>query len=399
MSNFYHILILTIGFSGQFCYFMRMLWQWVVSERRKASVLPIAFWYWSLGGSILLLIYAILRRDPVFTLGQLTGFIVYTRNLVLWRGEKPGSQHETTVSLPPLPPQRNDASLDTQPMTGSAPQEQASRRPAAGKQERERDDNDRVRAPLPLDVVNYSLVAPCYNEATNLADFVAEWHDVLKSVGEPFEIVLVDDASTDGSFEVLRNLAGRYPELRALRLARRSGQSAALLAGIHASRGRWIITSDSDLQNDPRDLVQMIQATRDADLVCGWRKHRQDPQWRKLVSRIANWYRRRHLDDGVHDSGCGLKLMKREVALSLLPFDGVHRFIPAIAQIEGFKVSEVVVNHRPRQRERSKYTFFNRLIRPIQDLKGVAWYRRRRVHYEIAEEIAGTGVSSLRRIA
>jgi dolichol-phosphate mannosyltransferase len=233
----------------------------------------------------------------------------------------------------------------------------------------------------------YSLVCPAYNERANIAPLVREWEAVFQQLRQPFEIILVDDGSTDGTFEEIRQLCQGRPYLVGVRLRHRCGQSAALLAGFHRARGEWIITSDADLQNDPGDLPRLLVWCDSADLICGWRRDRQDPLWKRWVSRLANWRRRRLLNDQVHDTGCGLKVLRRELAMKLLPFDGMHRFIPALAQIEGYRVAEVPVNHRPRQRERSKYTFWNRLIKPVQDLRGVAWYRARRIRYEVAEEI------------
>ena len=226
--------------------------------------------------------------------------------------------------------------------------------------------------------VELSLVCPAHNEAANIEPLVREWEEVLQRVGCSFEIILVDDGSTDDTFDRIRQLATDRPYLRGIRLASKSGQSAALVAGFQVARGRWIVTSDADLQNDPHDLPRLLRAAAEAELVCGWR---------------------RDLQDGVHDTGCGLKLIRRDLALRLLPFDGMHRFMPALARIEGYRVTEVVVNHRPRQRERSKYTFFNRLIKPIQDLRAIAWYRRRRVRYEIADQIGVQPVLPLRKAA
>ncbi len=247
--------------------------------------------------------------------------------------------------------------------------------------------------------VELSLVCPAHNEAANIEPLVREWEEVLQRVGCSFEIILVDDGSTDDTFDRIRQLATDRPYLRGIRLASKSGQSAALVAGFQVARGRWIVTSDADLQNDPHDLPRLLRAAAEAELVCGWRRDRKDPMWKRLVSRLANWWRNRKLQDGVHDTGCGLKLIRRDLALRLLPFDGMHRFMPALARIEGYRVTEVVVNHRPRQRERSKYTFFNRLIKPIQDLRAIAWYRRRRVRYEIADQIGVQPVLPLRKAA
>jgi glycosyltransferase involved in cell wall biosynthesis len=224
-----------------------------------------------------------------------------------------------------------------------------------------------------------SLVCPALNEADNLAALLAEWNSALGGSGREYEMIVVDDASTDASREVLGELMQHYSSLRVLRMRRRSGQSAALAAGFATARGQFIVTSDADLQNDPADLGKLLELSYDFDMVCGWRKERRDPWTKRIVSRFANLRRRKLLDDGVHDTGCGLKVFRREVAERILHFDGMHRFLPALAKIEGFSVTEVAVNHRPRARGTSKYWIFNRFRKPIQDLQGVAWYRARRL--------------------
>jgi glycosyltransferase involved in cell wall biosynthesis len=231
-----------------------------------------------------------------------------------------------------------------------------------------------------------SLVCPALNEAENLPALLAEWDHALRSTGQTYELIIVDDESTDATPQVLRDSLRHYRSLRILRMRRRAGQSGALSAGFAAARGRWIITSDADLQNDPADLPAMLELTNQFDMVCGWRKDRHDPWTKRIVSRFANARRRKLLDDGVHDTGCGLKVFRREVAELVLHFDGMHRFLPALAKIEGFTVTELPVHHRRRSRGTSKYWIFNRFRKPIQDLKGVAWYRARRLT-AVADEI------------
>jgi glycosyltransferase involved in cell wall biosynthesis len=235
------------------------------------------------------------------------------------------------------------------------------------------------------DWVELSLVCPAYNEADNIEPLLAEWDAALRACGARYEMIVVDDASTDATPERLRQARRCHAELRVLRMVRQSGQSAALLAGCETARGQWIVTSDADLQNDPHDLARMLPLSREFDMVCGWRRDRRDPWLKRIVSRVANARRRRVLDDAVHDTGCGLKLFRREIARRVLRFHGMHRFLPALARIEGFSVTEVVVNHRPRIRAASKYTFWNRLRKPIEDLRGVAWYRDRHIDAQAIE--------------
>lgn len=230
-----------------------------------------------------------------------------------------------------------------------------------------------------------SLVCPAFNESENIPELLAEWDGVLRATGRTYEMVLVDDESTDATPQRLQEAMRRYKCLRVLRMRKRSGQSAALAAGFAAARGQWIITSDGDLQNDPNDLPKLLELAIDFDMVCGWRTNRRDTWTKRFISRFANARRRRLLDDGVHDTGCGLKVMRRAVATRVLQFDGMHRFFPALAKIEGFTVTEVAVHHRPRSRGKSKYWIFNRFRKPIQDLQGVAWYRARRLQFTADE--------------
>jgi glycosyltransferase involved in cell wall biosynthesis len=239
-----------------------------------------------------------------------------------------------------------------------------------------------------------SLVCPAFNEAENVAELLAEWDVALRETARSYEMIVVDDFSTDATLPVLRECMRVFPSLRVLGMRCRAGQSAALAAGLAVARGRWIVTSDADLQNDPADLPKLLGLTEQFDLICGWRRERRDTWTKRLTSRFANERRRKLLDDGVHDSGCGLKVFRREVAERILHFDGMHRFLPALAKLEGFTVTEVPVNHRPRIRGKSKYWIFNRFRKPIQDLKGVAWYRSRRITCQ-ADEISGQADASL----
>lgn len=239
-----------------------------------------------------------------------------------------------------------------------------------------------------------SLVCPAFNEADNLSQLLTEWDGMLRATDRTYEMLIVDDGSSDATPRLLCVARATYPRLRVLRMQQRSGQSAALAAGFAAARGNWIITSDSDLQNDPADLPTMLELTAEFDMVCGWRKDRKDTWTKRLTSRFANARRRKLLDDTVHDTGCGLKVFRREVAERILKFNGMHRFFPALAKIEGFTVTELPVHHRPRVRGQSKYWIFNRFLKPIQDLRGVAWYRARRLNIA-ADEITATETQPL----
>ncbi|MBL9116499.1 MAG: glycosyltransferase family 2 protein [Verrucomicrobiaceae bacterium] len=223
-----------------------------------------------------------------------------------------------------------------------------------------------------------SVVVPLYNEEENVADLQREVDEAL--AGIDYELVLVDDGSKDAT--VSRVVTG--PNVRLLCFEKNAGQSAAMHAGIHAARGSVIVTMDGDLQNDPKDIPALLAKLKEGfDLVCGYRAKRKDTTFKRIQSRIANNVRRAFIGDGVRDTGCTLKAMKAECREALLPFNGMHRFIPALIASLGYKVTEVPVNHRPRTRGVSKYGFGNRALRATMDMFGVRWLNSRRVRYRV----------------
>lgn len=230
-----------------------------------------------------------------------------------------------------------------------------------------------------------SVVVPLYNEEENVPILQKELEQALG--GHDYELVFVDDGSTDRTTEKVRP----GDRVRLLRFVRNEGQSAAMLAGIHAARGGVIVMLDGDLQNDPADiprLVAALDAAPGADLVCGYRARRADKLSKKITSRVANFVRSRFVGDGVRDTGCTLKAMRRECAAALVPFKGVHRFIPALVKNAGFRVSELAVNHRARQFGVSKYGLGNRALRATTDMFGVRWLQSRRVGYALRDPAA-----------
>jgi glycosyltransferase involved in cell wall biosynthesis len=215
-----------------------------------------------------------------------------------------------------------------------------------------------------------SVVIPIRNEAASLEALYGELTATLEAWGRPYEILLIDDGSTDASFEIMAGLQARDSRLRVIRFRRNFGQTAAFAAGFAHARGRLIVTSDGDLQNDPRDIPSMV-ATLDQgefDIVCGWRKSRQD-KWltRRVPSMIANWLISRSTGVALHDYGCSLKVFRCEVVKSLKLYGEMHRFLPAIASEMGVRITEVVVHHRARQFGQSKYGL-SRTVRVILDL-------------------------------
>ncbi|MFT4255866.1 MAG: glycosyltransferase family 2 protein [Pseudoxanthomonas sp.] len=225
-------------------------------------------------------------------------------------------------------------------------------------------------------ILPLSVVVPVFNERDNIAPLVDEILAALRG-RIAFEIVYIDDHSTDDSLQVLAQLRARVPELRVLHHVSNSGQSTSIRTGIKAARGEWIATLDGDGQNDPADIPRLLSA-RDADaagtrLFAGWRVNRQDSGSKRWASKWANTIRSRLLRDDTPDTGCGIKLFERAAFLDLPYFDHMHRYLPALMQRAGYKTVSVPVNHRPRGSGVSKYNNLNRAIVGIRDLRGVAW--------------------------
>src|SRR5580658_10742483 len=227
--------------------------------------------------------------------------------------------------------------------------------------------------------MNLSVVIPARNEAPNIAPLVAEIRAALDGRLD-YEIIYVDDGSSDDTASVIRGLARDFPRLTLVRHARSCGQSAAIRSGVKAARAPWIATLDGDGQNDPADITSLWALRGDGAaprMIAGERRRRRDSWSKRISSRWANRIRRRLLRDATPDTGCGLKLFPRALFLELPYFDHMHRFLPALVLREGGTVRSVPVNHRPRQRGVSKYGVFDRLAVSIADLAGVLWLRRR----------------------
>jgi dolichol-phosphate mannosyltransferase len=227
-----------------------------------------------------------------------------------------------------------------------------------------------------------SVVVPLFNEEESIAILQTELSAAL--TGLDYEIVFVDDGSVDRTAERIETA----PNIRLIRFEKNSGQSAAIYAGLTAARGATVIIIDGDLQNDPADIPKLLaEIARGADLVCGYRVKRRDTLVKRATSRIANAVRSRYTKDGVRDTGCTLKAMRRECTSTLLPFKGMHRFIPALVKAAGYRLVEVPVNHRPRRFGQSKYGLGNRALRATIDMFGVRWLLSRRLNYKIREKM------------
>lgn len=228
------------------------------------------------------------------------------------------------------------------------------------------------------EAIIYSVILPVFNEQDNLAGLLDEVQRAMQALGRPWEVLAVDDASSDQSLEVLRGLRASCPRLRILRHRLNFGQSAAFATGAAGARGEILITMDSDLQNDPADLPRMIEALGPGvAAVLGVRRRREDSALRRISSRVANWYRDWLTGVGVQDAGCFLRVVRREALREVPIFNGVHRFLGTILAYQGQRFVEVEVNHRPRHSGTSKYGVRNRLWRGLRDCLAMRWYRAR----------------------
>lgn len=238
--------------------------------------------------------------------------------------------------------------------------------------------------PSPVDV---SLVIPVYNERENLAPLLDEIRAAL--AGRRYEVVAVNDGSTDGSLEELKALKAHRPELHIVSFAANAGQTAAFAAGFQAARGDVIVTLDADGQNDPADVPALLEtlAASSATAVAGYRATRADTAWKRLQSRIANGVRNRINRETIRDTGCSLKAFRADAVRSLPLFTGMHRFLPTLVKMNGGTVTEIPVSHRPRRGGTTKYGMWNRVFRSLADALAVRWMQRRLLRYRVTEDL------------
>ncbi|PYJ50060.1 MAG: glycosyltransferase [Verrucomicrobia bacterium] len=223
-----------------------------------------------------------------------------------------------------------------------------------------------------------SVIVPLFNEEENMSILQSELNATLGGIDH--EIIFVDDGSVDRTVERIVTA----PNIRVIRFGKNTGQSAAIYAGLEVARGATAVLIDGDLQNDPADIPRLLaEIDRGADLVCGYRAQRKDTLVKRLTSRTANFVRSRFTKDGVRDTGCTLKAMRCECVSALVPFKGMHRFIPALVKAAGYRLVEIPVNHRPRRFGQSKYGLGNRALRATIDMFGVRWLLSRRLNYKI----------------
>ncbi len=225
-----------------------------------------------------------------------------------------------------------------------------------------------------------SIIVPVFNEEDNIQPMADEVAAAFSRLPNDWELVFVDDHSSDSTWEKIQSAGQAKPSVKGIRLDRNSGQSAAVWTGINATDRPLIATLDGDLQNDPADLPALMKELGDSDFVCGWRRNRQDTFVRKRSSAVARWFRCKALKSDFKDTGCAVRVFKRKVVPALFGFNGLHRFMPILVEGAGFKCREVPVNHRPRIAGVSKYGVWNRLGRGIYDLIAIGWYQKRRVN-------------------
>jgi len=235
--------------------------------------------------------------------------------------------------------------------------------------------------------IELSVVVPVYNEAECVAPLCAALYAVLPGLGRSFEVVLVDDGSSDDTTKLLAAEKERRESLRVVRLKRNCGQSAAMACGFDHARGRVTVTLDADLQNDPADIPGLLAKidSGECDAVCGWRRKRQDNWLRRISSKIANGVRNKLSGETITDTGCSLKAYKTEYLRKIKMFKGMHRFLPTLLKLEGARVMEVPVGHRPRHAGQAKYGVWNRVFKSFRDLLAVRWMKRRHIDYDAEE--------------
>ena len=240
-------------------------------------------------------------------------------------------------------------------------------------------------------MLDLSVVIPVYNEEENLPPLWAELREVLDGLRLSFEVVFVDDGSRDRSAEIIRGFRERDPRVRLVRLKANAGETAATDAGFKAAGGRFVVTMDADLQNDPHDIPAMLGHLEQWDAVTGWRVSRGagDSVVRRASSRIANRVRNALSEETIQDSGCTFRAFRRECLRGLVLYRGFHRFIPTLLKMRGYRVLEVPVKNRPRRFGQSKYGVMNRVFVATADLLVVRWMKNRFLRYQVAEDLGG----------
>jgi dolichol-phosphate mannosyltransferase len=238
-----------------------------------------------------------------------------------------------------------------------------------------------------MEIVSLSVVIPVYNEAENILPLVEQLRVALAGWAGPVEFLFVDDGSTDGSLDALRQAQAGDGRLRIAHLRRNLGQTAAMAAGFRLARGQAVVTLDGDLQNDPAEIPRLVALLKDWDVVCGVRARRDDNWWKRISSRLANGFRNWATRDDIIDTGCTLKAFRHEGLERLELYQGLHRFLPTLLKMRGCRVTQVPVNHRPRLHGRTKYGTWSRLVKGLADVWAVRWMQKNRIDFEPVLEV------------
>lgn len=230
-----------------------------------------------------------------------------------------------------------------------------------------------------------SIVVPLYNEEENINLLTQKILSVMSGTGEEFELIFVDDGSTDGSLKIIKDLRNVNRQIRVIKFEKNYGQSAAFDHGFKTAKGDIIVTLDADLQNDPDDIPKLLDKLKECDMVYGWRRKRKDPLIKLISSRIGNYIRNKLTGEDIKDTGCSLKAYRKECLRDLKLYNGMHRFLPTLINLEGFKVEEVEVSHHHRKYGKSKYNIRKRLVWPFLDLLAIIWMKKRHLVYKWEE--------------
>jgi glycosyltransferase involved in cell wall biosynthesis len=239
-----------------------------------------------------------------------------------------------------------------------------------------------------------SVVVPVYNEEENIAPLLEQLQAALRDLPGEVEFLFVDDGSTDTTLDLLKHAQIRDPRIRIAHFRRNLGQTAAMAAGFHLARGRVIVTLDGDLQNDPAEVPRLARMLSDYDVVCGVRTSRQDTWWKRRSSRVANGFRNWATGDDIVDTGCTLKAYRRECVEHLELYNGMHRFLPTLLKMRGYRVTQVSVSHHPRHAGKTKYDTWRRLKKGLADVWAVRWMKKNWIAYDGVLEVVETPATS-----
>jgi dolichol-phosphate mannosyltransferase len=238
-----------------------------------------------------------------------------------------------------------------------------------------------------VDNVSLSIIIPVYNEAENISPLFAKLETAFADWQESVEFVIIDDGSTDGTLELLREVQARDARVRIGHFRRNLGQTAAMAAGFRLARGSAVVTLDGDLQNDPAEIPRLVTMLKHWDVVCGVRTERRDSVVKRLSSRIANGFRNWATGDNIVDTGCTLKAFRGECLQRLELYNGMHRFLPTLLKMQGYRVTQVPVSHHPRLRGKTKYGTLGRLFKTLPDVWAVRWMKRNYIDYHTALDV------------